>query len=140
MPRGVSDEQLAQDFAMFFHNKVDTIRKQLENCALFLPPVLDVPVFSSFPELSSSDMQKIISHAKPATCDLDPIPSSIGKKYSDMFTPVITKIVNTSLNTGEFADRWKKAIVKPLLKKPSLEPTKNNYRPVSNLSFLSKLV
>ena len=140
MPHGVSDEQLAQDFAMFFHNKVDTIRKQLENCALFLPPVLDVPVFSSFPELSSSDMQKIISHAKPATCDLDPIPSSIGKKYSDMFTPVITKIVNTSLNTGEFADRWKKAIVKPLLKKPSLEPTKNNYRPVSNLSFLSKLV
>ena len=33
-----------------------------------------------------------------------------------------------------------KAIVKPLLKKPTLDHIKKNYRPVSNLSFLSKLV
>ena len=52
----------------------------------------------------------------------------------------ITDVVNRSLLTGSFAHNWKTAIIKPLLKKPGLGLEKKNYRPVSNLSFLSKLV
>ena len=39
-----------------------------------------------------------------------------------------------------FADEWKTALVTPLLKKQGLELSFPNYRPVSNLSFVSKLV
>ena len=39
-----------------------------------------------------------------------------------------------------FAANWKTAIIRPLLKKPGLELMTKNYRPVSNLSFLSKLL
>ena len=140
LPTGVSDSQLAEDFSSFFHNKVDSIRKELDDSPLFVPPKLDVPQFSSFTELDVNSTQKLIDNAKPATCDLDPIQSSIIKKYSHLFAPVITKIINTSLSTGLFATSWKTAIVKPLLKKPSLEHIKKNYRPVSNLTFVSKLV
>ena len=54
--------------------------------------------------------------------------------------PLITKIVNISLEQGEFSENWKVAMVKPLLKKLSLQLTKPNYRPVSNLTFISKIV
>jgi hypothetical protein len=140
MPEGVSDNQLANDFATFFYSKVDTIRKDLEGHSLFTPPVVDVPHFTSFTELDLDTVCKLIRNAKPATCDSDPMPSSLLKQHCDIVAPAIYKIVNTSLSTGRFATRWKKAIVKPLLKKSNLELVKKNYRPVSNLPFLSKIV
>ena len=39
-----------------------------------------------------------------------------------------------------FAEEWKVAIICPLLKKPGLDHICGNYRPVSNLLFLSKVV
>ena len=38
-----------------------------------------------------------------------------------------------------FADNWKCALVNPLLKKPGLDLVFKNYRPVSNLQYVSKL-
>ena len=49
-------------------------------------------------------------------------------------------MVNESLQTGEFPDNLKEALVKPLLKKITLEPINKNYRPVSNLPFMGKLM
>ena len=45
-----------------------------------------------------------------------------------------------SLTNGEFCKSWKVAVVKPLLKKPGLDLISKNYRPISNLPFISKLV
>ena len=41
---------------------------------------------------------------------------------------------------GIFVEEWKTAIVHPLLKKVGSEVIPSYYRPVSNLSFLSKLL
>ena len=59
----------------------------------------------------------------------------------DILLPSITKLVNCSLSEGLVPDSFKKAVVTPLIKKASLlvEDLKN-YRPVSGLSFISKLV
>ena len=48
--------------------------------------------------------------------------------------------MNESLQTCEFPDDLKKALVRLLLKKRSLEPILKNYRPVSNLPFIGKLM
>ena len=49
--------------------------------------------------------------------------------------------VNLSLRTGVVPASFKSAVVKPLLKKPHLDPgSLNNYGPVSNLPFLSKVL
>src|SRR5688572_8921852 len=49
-------------------------------------------------------------------------------------------IINLSLSTAMFPHTFKHAIVTPLMKKPSLDKESlSNYRPISNLSFLSKL-
>ena len=62
-------------------------------------------------------------------------------EFVDLLLPFITKMVNTSLAQGRLPTSQKHAIVTPLLKKPGLDTADmNNYRPVSNLSFMSKLI
>ena len=53
--------------------------------------------------------------------------------------PAITKIINLSLTSGQFAEEWKCALINPLLKKLGLDLLFSNYRPVSNLQYISKL-
>ena len=54
--------------------------------------------------------------------------------------PVVLNNSNSSLETGTFPEHFKVADVTPTLKKPGLdEHVLSDYRPVSNLSFLSKL-
>jgi len=49
--------------------------------------------------------------------------------------------VNKSLTKGCFQVTFKEAIVRPLLKRDGLDPSDlKNYRPVSNLPLLSKLL
>ena len=57
-----------------------------------------------------------------------------------LLTP-ITNIVNYSLQEGSFPSCFKTAHVTPLLKKAGLDRNiLKNYRPVSNLSYISKLI
>ena len=46
---------------------------------------------------------------------------------------------NLSLSCGNFPDIWKEGLVRPKLKKVNMDLIKKNYRPVSNLTFLSKI-
>ena len=57
----------------------------------------------------------------------------------DELSPAISSIINLSLESGEFPEKWKGPLVKPTDKKPKLELIKMNFCPVSNLQFLSKL-
>ena len=56
-----------------------------------------------------------------------------------MLLPIITKMINLSLESGLFAGDWKCALVLRLLKKSGLDLLYKNYRPVSNLQYVSKL-
>jgi len=102
---------------------------------------LNDPAFiDSFNPATEDEIIKLIHQSPNKQCDLDPIPTSILKQCLHTLAPSITKIVNLSISTGLFPSQFKQAIVTPLLKKPSLDKDDlTNYRPVSNLSFLSKL-
>ena len=66
--------------------------------------------------------------------------TSLLKDCASVLLPVITKIINLSLSTGNFPLAFKHSLVTPLLKTANLdEENLSNYRPISNLSFLSKL-
>ena len=54
---------------------------------------------------------------------------------------LITVIVNASLSAGIVPQQLKQALVTPLLKKPGLDSNDmKNFRPVSNLPFISKIL
>ena len=68
------------------------------------------------------------------------MPTSLVVGCLDVLLPVISQIINLSLSCRHFSEKWKEALVTPILKKPGLDPTQlNNLRPVSNLDFISKL-
>ena len=55
--------------------------------------------------------------------------------------PCVVEMINTSLLTGVVPDIFKHAIVEPVLKKPSLDPLQPmNYRPISKLPFMAKIL
>ena len=75
------------------------------------------------------------------SCELDPIPTWLLKQCSHELVPLITATTNASLTTSNVPADFMHAIVKPLLKKPTLgKDILQNYRPVLNLPFVSKLV
>ena len=98
------------------------------------------PKFTSFCPLTELEVCAVIMKMKNKHCKLDIIPTSILKQILEACLPAITQIVNLSLTNGEFCKDWKVAVVKPLLNKPGLDPVGENYRPISNLPFISKLV
>ena len=82
--------------------------------------------------------------AAPVKSSLDPIPTFLLRECIDVILPYLTAMINTygtSLRCSCLPASQKTAVVTPLLKKASLEPHElKNCRPVSNLSFVSKLV
>jgi len=68
-------------------------------------------------------------------------PTWLVKEMRGLLAPFISLLFQQSFSTGLFPREFKDAIVRPLLKKSGLDSVqKKNYRPVSNLSFLSKLL
>ena len=74
------------------------------------------------------------------SCELDALPAKLLKDCLDDILPTITNLVNISLRDGVFASGWKTSIIRPLLRKPNLGQILFSYCPISNSSFLSKLL
>ena len=82
---------------------------------------------------------ELIKKAAKKSCPLDPMPTLVVLEVLDVLFPVITKMINLSFESGEFASDWKEALLTPLPKKCGLDIAFNNFRPVSNLPYVSKL-
>ncbi len=79
--------------------------------------------------------------AKPTTCMLYPIPSKLLKEVLLEVIDPLLAIINSSLSLGYVPKTFKLVVIKPLIKKPQLDPKDLvNYRPISNLPFLSKIL
>ena len=141
MPMASSDEQIANEFAEFFIGKINKIRDDLDNHEKYTPYSLTaVPSLEEFEPLQEIEVIKIVKAMATKSCEMDVLPTTLLKDNLDHLIGLLTKLVNTSLEQGVYAKSWKTAIVRPLLKKTGLELIYSNFRPVSNLPFISKLV
>ena len=146
-PSSASDIELAEKFLKFFTNKITAIRQELdvspdEELSVVLQPAHNPSiVLSSFHHVDTSEILSYMRNLKKTFCLLDPINVS---KFTNVHYPIaefISKIVNRCFSEGSFPVSEKRAILRPSLKKPGLDIEKlQNYRPVSNLSFLSKII
>ena len=70
------------------------------------------------------------------TCDLDPLPTGVLKKFIGLLLPAFHYMGNLSLSLGYFPGILKKACVAPLIKNENLDnDNTKNFIPVSNLPF-----
>ena len=137
MPPTKSDTDLADDFTNFLKNKILTTRNLFTGIPQYESTPVDVPKFS---QMSEKQVELIVKSMMTKSCEQNSILSDILKSMLPAVLPAIMRTVNLSLSEGLFHASWKTATVKPLLKKLGLQLTKTNYRAVSNLKFLSKLI
>jgi hypothetical protein len=155
LPAFSSAANLATRFNKFFVDKIVKIREDLQSISLDLKNLTtnptsyvfniyksyNPPTLSEFMPATEIEIKKIIMASKTTQCALDPIPTRLLKTCINALLPSLTKIVNLSLSTGVMPAALKKALVVPLLKKLNLNTEMlKNFRPVSNLAFLSKLI
>ncbi|MEW8547445.1 MAG: reverse transcriptase family protein [Candidatus Thiodiazotropha sp.] len=96
--------------------------------------------FFDIPEINTSFVRKFLTtlDCTKAT-GLDDIGPRLLKIAPDILSGSIAFIVNKSLISGIFPDIWKEAKVNPVFKSGSKDDV-NNYRPISILPTLSKLI
>ena len=144
LPTHSSKEELANDLSEYFMEKVRKIRQSLEGIQTHNEPVQETMSPTSLHHLeptTEDEVRKIIMSSSSTTCASDPIPTSLLKDCIEILLPTITHIINCSLAEAEVPDSFKLAIIKPLLKKETLDPDIfKHYRPISNLAFLSKVL
>ena len=149
LPSFTSAEDLSNRFANYFSDKITNIRtvileKQKQDDFDYEPPSVNTPnliSFDTFCPVTVKEICKTTMCCPTTSCVLDPLPTQLLKTNVDILSPVITRIVNLSLTTGKFPSSQKSAIITQLLKKASLDPESlKNYRSVSKLAFVSKLL
>ena len=145
LPSSSAATSIADRFAYFFTDKISKLRLSLANTSSSTsphspsPPVTP-PDFSVFKPTSESEVSKILSNSPNKQCDSDPIPTWLLKECASVIIPTITNIVNLSLSSGLFHPVFKQSIVS-LLKKSTLDNEQlSNYRRISNLSLISKMI
>lgn len=146
LPRHDSLPDLLDQFSQFFQNKISDIRTSLDEDILSTGELEILSQrcscsYSAFTPVKEEDVILLIKRSPNKSSTRDPIPTLLVKRFAGILARSIAKLINTSLSTGVLPEEMKIAFVTPVLKKLDLCPdVLSNYRPVSNLSFLSKLV
>jgi exonuclease III len=144
LPTTHDPETLPTVFSDYFSDKIANIRNSfpsLDPATLPVTSAFSGTFLDCFTPVSEQFVLNILKNTAPKSCELDPIPTKLLYDNLDTLLPTVTQIINTSLVSGSVPADLKTAVVKPLLKKPSLDRNElKNFRPVSNLPFLSKIL
>ena len=161
LPDHSNDLDLANEANQFFIDKVQKIRDFIpkDNKPSLSFPTDDIhtpnnsndkivfddvyanndKILSVFRPTSDEEVLKILKTSGIKVSELDPVPAHLLVDSLDEIVPFFTVLINASLSTG-CIDGVKEALVFPLLKNANLDyNTFVSYRPISNLSFISKL-
>ena len=144
---GIPCDDLAERLNHYFIEKIDHIRDHLVNTPdltnIDHPMVPSSPLLSlsAFKHVTEKAVEKAVQSRPSKHCLFNPIPTWLLKNSIDISAPYLTELVNQSFSIGVFPYDIKTAILKPLSKKLGLDPENfKNLRPISNITFLSKLL
>jgi len=150
LPTLYTPDVLSNKIGHFFTEKVDKIRASISSDSVdsmicctddMYTDVVIQNDLNSFRELTQKEVCNIIMGCTNKSCHLDCLPTWLVKENIDVVLPRITQIVNTSLNSGVFPEDLKQAVVTPVLKKITLDWNDfKNYRPISNIAFMGKII
>ena len=89
--------------------------------------------------MTQEEVHLIVMKTNTTYCNSNTFPTNLIKLNLDILIPIITNLVNKSLTSAEFLKDWKISIIKLLIKKGTSTEF-SNYRPINNLSFMTKVV
>ena len=141
----IPSSALCESFLNFFTDKINNIRTSISLTLLSPANINPAPPavnhLHHFQPVSFNLLSDVVSHLKSTFSPSDIIPSRLFKEVFSTIGPLTLEIINSCLKTGVVPCSFKHATVHPLLKKPSLDPSVlNNFRPISKLPFISKIL
>ena len=145
LPEAESNEQLANRFLKYFTEKIEKIRSTFPEGASAETAKMPAPrgKLTVFEEASEEEIKEIVQEYGVKCSPEDPAPASLLKRVDrDVFIPIWTKLVNLSLGEGSM-ECLNTGVLVPLIKQlDDLVDIDNekNYRPVTNLQFVGKLI
>ena len=143
LPPSDSIKEVVDDFNNYFVTKVENIRSKFpcnDYEKIDSAPSFKGEILTSFAPASEEEILSILKETEMKTSSVDPLPASLMKDNLDILLPALCELVNASLSSGNI-DGAKLAHITPLIKGRSLDHTNfKNYRPISNLSFVGKLI
>ena len=107
----------ADDLARYFVTKIECIRAF--TAAAPAPNISDrvVPdLLNDLAPVTAEEVAKLLAKLPAKQCHLDPVPTWLVKRASDILAPVIASVCNALFQQVTFPTRCKQAIVRPLLK------------------------
>jgi hypothetical protein len=143
LPPTDSLKDTVDNFNNYFQEKIENIRKKFpEHTTAATPPecTFQGNIMADFTPASIDEIRDILKDADFKSSILDPLPSSLLKENQDIILPLICDLVNASLSSGSI-DGAKLAHITPLIKGDGLDNSEyKNYRPISNLTLIGKLI
>ena len=148
LPEHTNEYELANSFKDFFHTKIEKVRHNIiedlsdyDETEIYLTRSGNNTGFDAFSELSDQQIMEIIKAMPNKFCSLDVFPPWLILECLEILLPYLKIIITASLKEGVFPSKYKVAHIKPILKKSNLDKdVLSNFRPVSNLSYFSKLL
>lgn len=143
LPFSIPSSDLPSAFLKFFTDKIIRLRTSIQatTSSTHISPAVPPPPLNCFAPATADEVKNIILSSTDSSCALDILPTRLLKSCIDVLLPPITNLLNLCLCESTFPASFKHATVTPLLKKPSLpQDDLANYRPISNLNFLSKVL
>ena len=144
LPQFDNPVNLANRFNKFYTQKVETIRSGIptvdDSDVSNVEPTFTGTPLAVFDPVNVDELREIIKGSDIKTAYNDVLPRVVMKQVIDALLPHICDLINLSLRTGSI-DGVKEATIVPLLKKSGLDPEiLKNYRPVSDIVLISKLI
>ena len=142
-PTCSDDKTLAEVSINFFISKINVILSDLQRSRTSNTFEVSSQCNSTFLTFGLVASDKICKLMKSSvkSCSLEPVPSFVFKKCSEILVPFLTRMVNHCLTNGIVPDALKIARITPILKKSGADCEQlKNFHPVSNLKFITKLI
>ena len=151
VPNHKPDQVICEEMKDFFVEKVEKICAEIadksENqtsdrthCKGLLPE-FQGKQWKAFTPIDRTGLKEILADLNKKECEEDPIPLKLLMQCIDEVETIVLFIVNNSLVSGQFPSALKNALVRPAIKDEKGDVNSyKNYRPISNLPFLSKII
>uniref|UniRef100_A0A3Q2VZM5 Reverse transcriptase domain-containing protein n=1 Tax=Haplochromis burtoni TaxID=8153 RepID=A0A3Q2VZM5_HAPBU len=132
---------LCEKFLNYFIDKISLLRATHSLVVNQAPASECSTVFQQFEPVSFLTLKEIINNLRSSNSLHDIIPSRIIKDALNTIGSCILFLMNFSLSPGYVPTVFKHAVVQPVIKKSTLDrDILANYRPISKLPFMSKVL
>ena len=130
--------EIATGFNNFFVTIGPQLAKNIKSDINPLSYVKSVNNSMVLTDVTSTEVRNVIASLKNSSSGYDEFPPFVGKSCVEAYIKPLTHLINLSLKSGVFPSELKLAKVVPIFKAGDTSAI-NNYRPISVLSFFSKV-